>query len=164
MIVQVFIYYISFPHDARYIKITVWALLFIECLSTSFATTAALLSLVQYQALMDLGDLWLFRALSPLCGLVTLIVHGFYAWRIHVLGGHISIILVVFVLSITQCAAVIVSGTKTLLGVGFQTETNPGLLSINILWLAGTALADMIIAGSLLYLLPPKKTGKSGDF
>ncbi|ESK87986.1 hypothetical protein Moror_10833 [Moniliophthora roreri MCA 2997] len=153
MIVQVFIYCISFPNDARYIKFTVWALLFIECLSTSFATTAALLSLVKFQALMGLPDLWLFRALAPLCGLVTLIVHGFYAWRIHVLGGHISIILVIFVLTATQCAAVIFSGTKTMLGIGLQTKDDPALLSINILWLAGSALTDMIIAGSLLYLL-----------
>ncbi|KAJ7594119.1 hypothetical protein C8J56DRAFT_775944, partial [Mycena floridula] len=150
------VYYVLFPHDSRYMKVLVGFVFFLECLSSVFATVAALTSLIRYGDLFDLSLLWSFRALAPLCGLATLIVHTFYVWRIWVLGSRGRWILLpafIFALSIAQCAMVMVSGFTSTLGAGTETEVHPRLLAINIVWLAGSALCDVMIAGTLVWLV-----------
>lgn len=152
LFVQLFIYYVTFPKDARYIKIVVWATFFLECITSVLATVAALWSLVGQGYFFTVSSLPLFRAMAPLCGVVTLIVHCFYAWRIHVLRGPLMIPFIIFALTIAQCIAVIISGTK-LLGVGMDSYSHPQDLWPNIVWLGGSAICDFIIATSLIHLL-----------
>jgi hypothetical protein len=86
----------------------------VECLSTIFASYAALHSLLLFGVLLDVEFLWAFRAMAPLAGLstcsfncelqfsssnygaVALMVHLFFCRRIWIFGK--SIILPIFIL------------------------------------------------------------------
>ncbi|ESK91186.1 hypothetical protein Moror_2906 [Moniliophthora roreri MCA 2997] len=148
MIIQVFTYYIAFRQDNRYIKVTVWFVFFAECLSSVLAVTTSSVCLAKSRRLANETDAWLFQALSVLSGLVTVIVHCFYAWRIRVLGGNIIIVLAVAILTLIQCTAVIIAGNKVFL------EANPPNIEPFIgLWLSGNIICDIVITGSLVALL-----------
>ncbi|KAF5365288.1 hypothetical protein D9758_005335 [Tetrapyrgos nigripes] len=159
LVLQVFIYFIAFPRDSWWIKMTVGFLFFVECLSTFFATFAAAWSIVADGDLFSLANLWGFRTLGPLCGIATLTVHAFYSWRILQVKGHWSIPALIILLSIAQCVMVIWSGTQSFLGIGTD---HPSQIAFVTVWLAGSAICDFIIAGSLLVLLP-KAAQKLGN-
>ncbi|THV02238.1 hypothetical protein K435DRAFT_775727 [Dendrothele bispora CBS 962.96] len=153
LIVQIFIYYIAFPKDSRLIKITVGFLFGIEVLSTVFATTGALWSIVAFGDLFDLANYWAFKTLGPLCGVAALTVHTFYAWRIHQVKGHWSICLLIILLSVVQCFSIIWTGTQSYLGVGLDEEDPIEIVFVTV-WLVGSSICDAIIAVSLVILLP----------
>ncbi|KAJ3857096.1 hypothetical protein EV368DRAFT_78046 [Lentinula lateritia] len=102
--------------------------------------------------------LWGFKIVALLSGLAAFMVHAFYCWRIRILGGHWGIIVVVIIISTYQCVMVSLSGFGVLengigiLGAGTQTITDPNLLFINVSWLAGTSICDIIIATTILHL------------
>ncbi|KAE9402719.1 hypothetical protein BT96DRAFT_990942 [Gymnopus androsaceus JB14] len=181
LIVQVFVYYISFRQtDALYMKITVFAVFFVECLSVivrhhdcynehyrgrrSFILDCSVGiqgrgRLVRYMHVSINYSSW------PLVNRVVFhtgstMVHAFYCWRIRILHGSWWIIAAIMTLSVVQCVMVAISGTGVFQPEysGFleqaPTSTNDsGDLAINVLWLAGSAVADIIIASTLLYLL-----------
>ncbi|THV02235.1 hypothetical protein K435DRAFT_749762 [Dendrothele bispora CBS 962.96] len=153
LIVQIFIYYISFPMDPHYIKIIVAFVFLLECLWCFFATHAAGWSIIGFGDLFDLMNIWSFKALGPLCGLVELTVHGFYSWRIYQVKGHWCISIMVILLSILQCCAIFWSGTQPypVLIIPIKEQKTLEILSI---WLISSALCDVIIAITLMIMLP----------
>ncbi|KAJ4001974.1 hypothetical protein F5050DRAFT_1720919 [Lentinula boryana] len=158
LVVQVFLYYLSFRRiDFRYIKLTVFAVFFVELLSTVFATMIVVTSIIEKGFLSYSIFIWGFKAVALLSGLVCSMVHAFYCWRIYILGGRWIIIIAIIILSVTQCVMVSLSGFGAfqhgdVLEAGNQTITEPWTLCINILWLAGAAICDIIIAVTIIYL------------
>jgi hypothetical protein len=158
-IVQVFMYYISFRRtDPTYMKLTVFAVFFVEFLSSAFATMIVIYSIINKGYLSFSIALWGFKVVALLCGIASSMVHAFYCWRIHILGGSWIIIIVIMVLSVVQCVMVALSGFgafqggDAILEAGTQTMDDPALLSINVLWLAGSAVCDIIISSTILLL------------
>ncbi|KAF9261729.1 hypothetical protein L218DRAFT_869571, partial [Marasmius fiardii PR-910] len=148
-------YYFSFKKDHRIIKIAVWFVFTLEWTSTTIATVAALMSMMQYKQLSDLTAFPLFKALSPLCGLVTLIVQSFYCYRIYALGRLLVIPAIILLLSLTQCAMVITAGIISPLGVGRADAEDPVVSTVCLVWLASTPIADLLIALTLIFLVRP---------
>ncbi|KAJ3982485.1 hypothetical protein F5890DRAFT_363501 [Lentinula detonsa] len=158
LVVQVFMYYLSFRRiDSRYLKLTVLAVFFVESLSTVFATMIVVIAIIEDGYLSYSIVLWGFKAVALLSGLVCSMVHAFYCWRIHILGGRWIIIIAIMILSVTQCVMVSLSGFGAfedgdVLGAGTQTIKEPWILLFNVLWLAGAAICDIIIAITIIHL------------
>ncbi|KAJ3921608.1 hypothetical protein F5877DRAFT_76023 [Lentinula edodes] len=179
LLVQLFLYYLSFHRtDPRQIIITgkyresmillttiinalpyaVFAVFFVEFLSTVFATMIVIMALIVDGFISYSIFLWGFKIVALLSGLAAFMVHAFYCWRIRILGGHWGIIVVVIIISTYQCVMVSISGFGVLengigiLGAGTETITDPKLLFINVSWLAGTSICDIIIATTILHL------------
>ncbi|KAJ3790106.1 hypothetical protein GGU10DRAFT_371579 [Lentinula aff. detonsa] len=159
LVVQVFMYYLSFRRiDSRYLKLTVLAVFFVESLSTVFATMIVVMAIIEDGYLSYSIVLWGFKAVALLSGLVCSMVHVFYCWRIHILGGRWIIIIAIMILSVTQCVMVSLSGFGAfedgdVLGAGTQTIKEPWTLLFNVLWLAGAAICDIIIAITIIHLV-----------
>ncbi|KAK1229741.1 hypothetical protein PQX77_007185, partial [Marasmius sp. AFHP31] len=151
--VQVFTYYFAFKDDRKWMKYAVWSVFALEWASTIIASVAALRSIVSEGRLFDAVDYTLFKALSPLCGLVVLVVHTFYALRIYVVGGHKIISGLILVLSLGQCVMVNVAGFTSPLGVGMDVVNNVMVRVACITWLSFTAINDFLIAVTLVILL-----------
>ncbi|KAJ3827919.1 hypothetical protein F5880DRAFT_1093351 [Lentinula raphanica] len=158
LVVQFFLYFLAFYHkDPRHIKLTVFAVLVIELLSTIVATVIGLIAIVEDGFLSNAILSGGFKVLALMSGIACSIVQFFYCWRIHILGGHNMIIVVVMLLSVLQCVMISLSGfgvfqNGDILGAGDRTIKDPTILFINISWLAGTAVCDIIIAVTILYL------------
>ncbi|KAF9078487.1 hypothetical protein BDP27DRAFT_13493 [Rhodocollybia butyracea] len=166
LFVQVWLYYISFRDtDPRYIKITVFSCLLVEILSTILATTYVLYSIIVVGGMSFEITYVGFRVMGLLAGLVSTMVHACYSWRIHFLGGHRVIVIIILGLSALQCIMVSLSGfgafqdkgddgflglAIVLSASGSESST---VLAINAVWLTGTAICDIIIATTLLLLL-----------
>ncbi|KAJ3893847.1 hypothetical protein GG344DRAFT_63463 [Lentinula edodes] len=135
-----------------------FAVFFVEFLSTVFATMIVIMALIVDGFISYSIFLWGFKIVALLSGLAAFMVHAFYCWRIRILGGHWGIIVVVIIISTYQCVMVSISGFGVLengtgiLGAGTQTITDPKLLFINVSWLAGTSICDIIIATTILHL------------
>ncbi|KAL0569686.1 hypothetical protein V5O48_012273 [Marasmius crinis-equi] len=154
LIVQVFTYFLAFKTDRKYIKLIVWFVFVSEWVSTIIATAAACQSLMVYEQLGWVPASILFKALSPLCGLVVLIVHAFYCYRIFVLGARIVVPIVIFMLSIGQCVMLIVAGFKSPLGIGKVAKLHDIVIDLSVpAWLSLTAASDCLIAITLIILL-----------
>ncbi|KAJ3716524.1 hypothetical protein C8R42DRAFT_678672 [Lentinula raphanica] len=160
LVVQFFLYFLTFRHkDTRQIKLTVFAVLVIELLTTIVATVIGLTAIIEDGFLSDAILSGGFKVLALMSGIACSIVQFFYCWRIHILGGHNMIIVVIMLLSVLQCVMISLSGFGVfqqgdILGIGnrFRPFEDPGILLINVSWLAGTAVCDIIIAVSILYL------------
>ncbi|KIK68206.1 hypothetical protein GYMLUDRAFT_35584 [Collybiopsis luxurians FD-317 M1] len=158
LIVQVFLYYLSFRKtDPLYMKITVFAVFLVECISAVIATVLVIWSIISKgylsYSILEPG----FQAVAILCGIASSMVHAFYCWRIRVLGGHWAIIVLIMIISLAQCVMVSISGFGRfsggdILGAGTSSYTDSSLLCINILWLGGSAVCDIIISCTILYL------------
>ncbi|KAK7052984.1 hypothetical protein VNI00_004305 [Paramarasmius palmivorus] len=148
MLTQMLIYFKSFSRDSWYIKSTVWLIFGLECISSTLAITTSSISLGNYEHLLDQDDTWLIQGLSTISGLVAVIVHCFYAWRIRVLGGHIGIIFAVLTCTTVQCTAVIIAGNSD-----FLRAAPPAIEPYIILWLISNIICDTIITVSLVVLL-----------
>ncbi|KAE9402691.1 hypothetical protein BT96DRAFT_537088 [Gymnopus androsaceus JB14] len=141
--------------DPRYIQVTVFFCFFVECLSTALATMFAISSIISVGDLSFSGSLLGYRSVAVLCGLASSLVHASYSWRIHILGGSWIIIIAVMVLSFVQCVMVSISGFGDfgLKPASSSLTAFGGSLAINVLWLSGSAICDIIIALTLLYLV-----------
>ncbi|KAL0569687.1 hypothetical protein V5O48_012274 [Marasmius crinis-equi] len=144
LIVQVFAYFLAFKTDRKYIKLAVWFVFVLECVSTIVSTVAAIKSLALEGRLSDLTIDTLFRSLFLICGLVVLVVHTFYCYRIHILGARVAVPIVVFTLSMGQCVLVIITG--------FGVQETLVYVS-HVAWLVLTAASDCSIAITLILLL-----------
>ncbi|KAE9387131.1 hypothetical protein BT96DRAFT_1081114 [Gymnopus androsaceus JB14] len=96
---------------------------------------------------------WTFSALPCVSGFVSAWVQVFFAWRIRNLGKWRVVPLVIVLLGLAQC------GAACAIGIGFIPLKNiaelhrPDMFARTIVWLGGAALADILIAVSMIYLL-----------
>lgn len=151
--VQIFTYWLAFKNDRKYMKFAVWFVFVLEWTSTILASVAALRSLVSYGGLSQTYSYMLFKALSPLCGLVVLVVHIFYAIRIYMLEGPVLISGLILLFSICQCVMVNIAGFTSPLGVGEEVLNNVLVKVACITWLSFTAINDFLIAATLVIIL-----------
>ncbi|KAF8549055.1 hypothetical protein OG21DRAFT_1488853 [Imleria badia] len=95
LVVQVFIYFTRFTKDSKRMKRFILLIFVLETLSLA----ALLFEMIQGAKIHCFSCLplawtspwdisWSYRTLSILLGSITLLVHGFYCWRIYVLSGN----------------------------------------------------------------------------
>ncbi|KAJ3879846.1 hypothetical protein F5051DRAFT_325022, partial [Lentinula edodes] len=154
-IVQLYIYHLSFPLDSYILQGSVYTVFVLDVFQSIVVATTGWHTLCtgwgHPSSLQFPG--WTFTALPCVSGVVAAWVQTFFAWRIHSLSRWRVIPISIFVLALAQCAAAFA------IGIGFMSLRDITLLhKVNmfartIIWLGGAALADLVIALSMLYLL-----------
>ncbi|KAJ7511533.1 hypothetical protein B0H11DRAFT_1694177, partial [Mycena galericulata] len=160
--VQIYLYYQAFPNDQLWIKCLVYTVYSIDLVQIIFGTLDVF-TMFGYQfadvsTLTRIHFTWLTG--PTLTGLVSFIVQSFYAFRLYKLSGSWVIPALIVVVSeflsfllfrglMSLEASVVVSIS------GFIT----GGLILKGVWLAGSALNDIIIAVCMTYYLAISNTG-----
>jgi len=158
---QVYIYYLCFPRDSRYMKGLVYTLFLMEIMQTCMISSDGWQWLIRAwghpEQLEDYHLEWF--DVPVLAGIMSTTVQIFFAWRIWMLGRSMILAGVIVAASLVQGSAAIASGIKL--------KQLPSFVEIARLntpvsvWLAGSAGVDILIAITMIYLLTRAKNGFS---
>ncbi|PBK86520.1 hypothetical protein ARMGADRAFT_529581 [Armillaria gallica] len=159
--VQLYLYYLAFPNDRKFIKYLVYGTYIVELVQTILLTHDAF-AMFGYgfgdlDALTDVHLYWFF---VPIMSAVTACVgHVFYAYRIFILSNSQSVpAFVICTCSISSVAAIITG--VYFFQAGNITKLNNRKVSIAVgIWRGGSALCDIVIAICMTYYLMRSNTG-----
>ncbi|KAF8530253.1 hypothetical protein BU17DRAFT_35548, partial [Hysterangium stoloniferum] len=159
---QVYVYYLCFPKDARYIKGIVYTILVLEIAQTCILSSDGWQWLIsawghpeQLQAYhLDWFDVPVF------VGIMSGIVQMFFAWRIWLLSKSWLVPCFITLISLMQSTAAIASGIMLRQLPSFA---QIGMLSSSVtIWHVGSASVDIIIAITMTCLLMRAKGSYAG--
>ncbi|KAI0041972.1 hypothetical protein FA95DRAFT_1610585 [Auriscalpium vulgare] len=152
---QVYSYNYNFPDDKKRFKILVYGVFIIET-----AQTAMSLADIYYWYAAGFGNLARLQDtyISPLdgpfiCSVIALIVQSFYAYRIWILKPSLLWLSgVVVLISVAQAIGGMIDG---IVGhrIRFAQVHSPLTVPATYFWLLGEAVADLLIAGTMVWLL-----------
>ncbi|KAF5350322.1 hypothetical protein D9758_012803 [Tetrapyrgos nigripes] len=164
LIVQLYIYYMSFPDDRLFVRLTVYSVFVLDLVSTVAITNTVWLMLIlgwgRFENL-HLVD-WGFTTVPLWTSLSSAIVQVFFSWRVWMLGSNRSInryekkfwmtmTVLIFAVSVTQVGGAIVSTAR------FVPISDLAFISIcfpsTATWLSASAAADVMITVCLTVLL-----------
>ncbi|KAF5350317.1 hypothetical protein D9758_012805 [Tetrapyrgos nigripes] len=164
LIVQLYIYYMSFPDDRLFVKLTVYSVFVLDLVSTVAVTDSVWLMLIlgwgRFENL-HLVD-WGFTTVPLWNSLSSAIVQVFFGWRVWMLSSHHSInefekkfwatmTVFIFAVSVTQVVGAIVSTAR------FVPISDLSFISIcfpsTATWLSASAAADVMITVCMTVLL-----------
>ncbi|THU83176.1 hypothetical protein K435DRAFT_844131 [Dendrothele bispora CBS 962.96] len=159
-ITQVYVYYMSFPNDKNLMKISVYGLFFMDILQTIAISSSAWSFLGAGWGRpenLHVTD-WGFALIPFFAGVCSAAVQLFFAWRIYVLGVHMSstksfwvVICLIVGVSLAQAIAAIVTTIRWyFLNDILKIQRLFGAVTV---WLAGSAVADVLITISMTYLI-----------
>ncbi|KAJ7473608.1 hypothetical protein B0H11DRAFT_1339108 [Mycena galericulata] len=159
--VQLYLYYEAFPNDRLFTKCLVYAIYFIQLVCIILITVDAF-AIFGYGfgdsvALLGIHFAWFT---SPIItSLDSLIVQSFYAFRIHMLSKSRIVPGLIVAASLAVSVSGCISGRFTF-EVEDVTKLNTRKISISVgVWLVGSALIDIIIAGCMTFYLIINDTG-----
>lgn len=160
--VQSYIYYLAFPNDRRFSKAIVWGCYIFELLQIILSTRDAFRDFgTGWGDMRELDAVgWLWFSVPVMSAIISMAAQFFFAWRIWVLSGsaHLFMPLLIIVISIAQGVCGIIGGvTAHYVGIFSKVQTHNQV--ITSIWLGGTALCDILIAGCMLYYLNRSRTG-----
>ncbi|KAI0726468.1 hypothetical protein C8Q72DRAFT_526455 [Fomitopsis betulina] len=161
MITQTFLYFSMYKKDKLWMKLFVALLFLCDTLNCAFDITFLYLPLVN--GFGDLAGLdyasWVFATDPALTAMIALFVQMFFAWRVKVLTGKLPAVILIAFCSLCQWCG----GIGTAIAVGMIPEFThfQKFELIVIVWLAFSAVADTVIAISLVWHLRKHKTGFS---
>ncbi|KAF8182461.1 hypothetical protein K438DRAFT_1975589 [Mycena galopus ATCC 62051] len=157
---QLYLYYQAFPHDRLFIKwlvYTVYTILLVEIILVTidaFKTFGS--GFGDINALTSFGVSSIWSDISP--PLVSFIVQSFYALRLCLLSKSwvLSACIIIGAMVVSACgfttvAFVLQAGNISLLGTR-------RISIFGGVWLGGSALIDILIAGSMIYYLTTRDT------
>ncbi|ESK90888.1 hypothetical protein Moror_16474 [Moniliophthora roreri MCA 2997] len=159
-ILQVYLYYLSFPKDKPFVKAMVYTVFFLDTLQTVIFFRDA------FQVFgYGFGDVANFKkahlsgfSVPILTGMVSFIVQGFYAYQLRILSRSKILVGVIIAVSLIQLIASIVEGVLV-----FKINDLANLQRLSFIqctvWLAGSALCDTIIAVAMTYYLMKASNG-----
>ncbi|KII83630.1 hypothetical protein PLICRDRAFT_180237 [Plicaturopsis crispa FD-325 SS-3] len=154
--VQLYIYHSAQAKDQLIIKVLVYGVYALDVLQTIFATIASWDYLVKGwgNELVLAEAPWSSSALTICSPIIALIVMLFFGWRIWRLKNNIishAVVVLIVLIAFMQCISGVVSSILFLVN-----PTREELLKIQsgfTVWLAGSFVADVLIAGSLIVIL-----------
>ncbi|KAF8636834.1 hypothetical protein AX17_003226 [Amanita inopinata Kibby_2008] len=162
LVVQIYIFHISFPNERRWIKTLVYGLFTVDLAQSAFSTYWAWTVLVS-----GWGDSTIFTAYTwPSCavlitiGITSMTVQLFFAWRIWMLKRRSKIIrymsLFIALLSLSQGLSAISSGIHSffLTSLSDLSQIAPEIT----LWLIGSVICDFLIAATMTTILLRART------
>ncbi|KAI0729023.1 hypothetical protein C8Q72DRAFT_884692 [Fomitopsis betulina] len=164
MLTQIFFYYSTYKRDPTWIKFYVAILFLADTVNTFFNCAwiyGVLINNFGNVAALGVGN-FLFQTDQAMTGIISMQVQYFYAWRIHKLTGKKLLAGAVLLPSTVGG----LSGIGTAIGVGILPQLD-GLQRLTVivsLWLAGSAMSDVIIAGALTWHLVGVVLGLSDGF
>ncbi|TFK61850.1 hypothetical protein BDN72DRAFT_849324 [Pluteus cervinus] len=163
LIVQVYDYYCHFHRsDRRLLKMLVYGVFLVELVSTCLITTST-----WYFIVTEWGEEFAFEKCSPTSAptvvsnsTVSVVVQGFFAWRIQCLrqnrsGRFISFIVFFTAIFSLVCASTLVYLSHTL---NHDMLKLARLMPFAVVWLAGTMVCDVVIAVTMVITLLQART------
>ncbi|KAH9922713.1 uncharacterized protein B0H18DRAFT_501877 [Fomitopsis serialis] len=157
---QVYIYHICFPKDPWSLKCFVYGVCIYELIQTILISIDGVHVFVfgygdQVDNLLSFYNGWF--SLPIMAGILSAAVQCFFAWRIFMLSRSVWLCMFITMIALGQMSIAIVSGVKM---KSLTTDENEAIIIPYIdTWLAGSALADIVIAISMTVLLTKAKTG-----
>ncbi|KIP12185.1 hypothetical protein PHLGIDRAFT_98571 [Phlebiopsis gigantea 11061_1 CR5-6] len=157
--IQVYWYYVSFPHDGRLPKYMVYGIYVIEFAQTVLVSHDAFTAYAKfYGNLNELNAMqneWL--TVPVMSSIVSCSVQMYYAYRLFILTKSWLLVSAVCAIAVTQATAGIIAGVQAFLIGNFSGLASKAFASEPI-WLAGSAACDVIIAVSMAYFLLSQRT------
>lgn len=153
------IYHISFPNDARGIKLLVFGILILETLQVCLGAADIYYWFgAGYGNMIRLGRTYLSPFDTPLMGsLTSFTIQIFFCYRIRVLRKEFwPLCILIGTISTTQLYGGISGGIRGYLNKDFSSRD----LHVEdaFLWLIGNAVADFLIAVTMIFLLLKSRT------
>ncbi|KAF8191655.1 hypothetical protein K438DRAFT_1970634 [Mycena galopus ATCC 62051] len=160
LLTQVLTYYKSYGHDAKWMKVFVFALFAVETVNTGFDMA------IMYQPLIkDYGEkptfFPTFFVTEPLCIVfVSTPIQLFFAWRIKSLTKSWWIPVFITILAVASFAGGV--WTAVMIRIVLTFANKPKLHNSALLWFLASCVADILITISLVMTLSKRKTGFAG--
>lgn len=159
--VQVYIYHLHFKQDRLAMRLLVYALLIFEWVQTGLVTDIGMEAFVYHygnlEALVNGYNAWFSTAVMS--GIVAGAVQHFFAWRILMLSHSRVLAGCISVLSLFATAGAFAAGNKLKKATSNTVTDSPSL----IIWLAGSAAVDIIIACAMIIILLRMKAGTANS-
>ncbi|KAJ7117231.1 hypothetical protein C8R43DRAFT_1242178 [Mycena crocata] len=156
LVVQLYFYYINFPHDTKGIKALVSGLAILDIVQTVLVTADAFHWFAFGFGNMErLDDTFLSSWDVPMLdSLISLIVQIFYCWRIYVLRKSLVFPVIITVAAATQAAFGILTAVKSNeLGKLSLIGSTEAKVAFQTTWLVGSAVVDVTIAVVITWTL-----------
>jgi len=163
LIVQTYVFILNFPKEKWGIKGLVYLLFFLEVLQTALQSYS-----VTHWFVIGWGDVRVANSIllhgfdSPvLDSIIASIVQTFYCWRIWVLRKSLPLCAVILMASLAQ----VIGGVMCGVGASMVAKTFSAMAvseyqhTTATIWFACSSLCDILIAGSMTYLLLRNKPG-----
>ncbi|PBK71632.1 hypothetical protein ARMSODRAFT_954439 [Armillaria solidipes] len=154
LLVQLYIYHITFRNDKIGFKIFVWSLFLLETVFTIFTTIAAWHTFGtgwgDPDALTTIDVAW--EPLPALNGFIAVMVQSFYVYRIWTLTKNVWLALVIEAVALMQCALAFYYGIAVSVR-GRQINELFALTPSISAWLSGSAACDVLITVSIVTIL-----------
>ncbi|KAJ7442480.1 hypothetical protein B0H11DRAFT_2251377 [Mycena galericulata] len=162
LIVQVYMYFETFPKDRVGFKVLVWSMFTLETVFTIFMTIAAWNAYgpgwgdLETLAIVD----WSYEPLPALNSILAVMAQSFYVWRIWTLSSRKiwPFIAIIGSVMLTQVVAAFYFNIQVALE-GRRVETLYAHSAEVTTSLAASALSDLLITGSLVFILYRRKRG-----
>ncbi|KAJ8087642.1 hypothetical protein PM082_006476 [Marasmius tenuissimus] len=158
--VQTYIYYTAFPNDKRIFRSLVYSVFAIDTIQTAMITYDAFQSFGYGYGNLDklgrIGLLWLDLCFCD--GIIAFMVQSYYAYRIRLLSDS-KILLpgAIFITAFIQLVGAITAGSLAAT-ITYLSELRDRCFVGSIMWLAGSATCDVLIAISMAWVLSRKNS------
>ncbi|PBK92498.1 hypothetical protein ARMGADRAFT_162318 [Armillaria gallica] len=154
LLVQLYIYHITFRNDKNGFKIFVWSLFLLESVFTIFTTIAAWHTFGtgwgDPDALTTIDVAW--EPLPALNGFIAAMVQSFYVYRIWTLTKNVWLALIIEAVALMQCTLAFYYGIAVSVR-GRRIDELFALTPSISAWLSGSAACDVLITASLVTIL-----------
>jgi hypothetical protein len=161
MVMQLFIYYQTYPKDGLWLKLFVAYLAIAETVNTACDMYLVYQPLIQRFAKIEAVEFFpIMLAASPIVTvLISTPVQMFMAWRIVVITQSKKIPFVIAVFSIVSLAGGIWVGVQVVVFKLFSKKDSFQFNLPGVIWFVAAAVADVLITVTLVYSLRQRKTG-----
>ncbi|KAK0468773.1 hypothetical protein IW261DRAFT_1372803 [Armillaria novae-zelandiae] len=153
--VQLYLYYLAFPKDRKFIKYLVYGIYIIEFVETILFTHDAFAKFGygfgDIEALIRMDFNWL--AVPIMSGVIAFVGQVFYAYRIFILSKSRIVPVFIICVSLTSSVAAIITGAYCFPEENV-TEINDQKMTVAVgIWCGASALCDIIISVCMTYYL-----------
>ncbi|KAJ8689748.1 hypothetical protein PTI98_012618 [Pleurotus ostreatus] len=153
ILLQAYLYYVTFKKDRLWLKLLIAFLVVADTVNIVFDVVYIYTALIIHfndPAYLANAN-WLFATDPAINGITTATVQLFFAWRVKVLTGNIWLVSLITITSISSglCA----------IGAAAATEWVPQFINFQkfevvvIIWLAGSAVSDVVITAAMTWYL-----------
>ncbi|PFH47411.1 hypothetical protein AMATHDRAFT_42953 [Amanita thiersii Skay4041] len=160
LILQVYIFAVTFTQEKGWIKALVYTLFTLDIMQTAFTTHWA-----WHMLLLDWGNTgafitgipWSLKLVPIFAGIVSMPVQLFFAWRIwmlkreSIIGRCVSVTIVL--VSLMQGLAAFANTVRVLTGPGNLRKTTVKITDSIEVWLIGSLICDILLASAMVTIL-----------
>ncbi|KAJ7729300.1 hypothetical protein B0H16DRAFT_1382641 [Mycena metata] len=161
--VQLYLYYQAFPNDMVFTKVLVYTVYCINLTQVIFVTIDAFntfgYSFGDPSALISTAFRWLWLVGPIFGGIVACIVQCFYAFRLYRFSGSWIPPSIITFIALGMCGIVIFGGVSGRQSSSLWANVQAILVVTSPIYLVGTALIDITIAGCMTYYLIKSDAG-----